>query len=114
MITKEQVVDALKDVVTGNEDYIYEEHYEHCWYTDPETGTPACLVGHVLSKVDPDLLREISRFRRDNEAGWGSVSSGFGVDIDPKASAILAEVQCAQDNGSSWGAALDRALEGWA
>lgn len=51
MITDEQFIKAMHDVVKGREDYVYEfpDGPFSCVYVDSENN-PSCLIGHALMR----------------------------------------------------------------
>lgn len=113
-MTKKIDVDVVLDVLQGivddfGEDYKYTDHYGSCQYVD-HSGEPACILGHVLSRLglptpEPDSL--------ENFIDWNGALSNvrkFRSPFAPKANQALVAVQRIQDGGmdinSTWGAAL--------
>lgn len=69
-----------------------------CKYSTPD-GTPACIIGLALHKIDPDLVPSYS-----NSGPARAVLAGFGLGDEVQAAADAA--QRTQDTGGSWGMAL--------
>lgn len=99
-------------------------HGDECYYTTPE-GKPSCLVGALLAGVAPGVLSKLNTYEwaelyEDGAPQVVSVtdlhserSQVSGVDLDDyftrDALQILYRVQAEQDNGKSWGKAVDLA-----
>ena len=101
-ITDEQFIQAMHDVVQGNEDFVYAPvvEGEDCVYFDKE-GNPSCLIGHALAKcgVEPfDQDRPI----QDNAY---YVLPRYGISAKVTKAAQMA--QQAQDHGETWQEALN-------
>lgn len=69
-----------------------------CKYSTPD-GTPACIIGLALHKIDPDLVPNYS-----NSDPARAVLAAFGLGDEVQAAADAA--QRTQDLGGSWGMAL--------
>ncbi len=91
---------------SDDEDYGYDDYRNgmDCVYSTPE-GAPACIIGHALYKIDPDLVPGY-----DKVADFTSL-----VDSDPRLQGLSSEVvragqraQALQDEGETWGRALER------
>lgn len=70
-----------------------------CKYSTPD-GTPACIIGLALHKIDPDLVPSYS----DPNPPARAVLAPFGV--GPLVRAAADAAQRTQDTGGSWGMAL--------
>lgn len=125
-LTTEQVRAELERIVQEKgADYVYEhvstpldnpiEGSCECFYADPNTGEPSCLVGRVFASLIPDLFEELSR----HEGVWGysraveelyetSVGPLIREYLPPEAAEGLNSAQSAQDAGRTWGTALER------
>lgn len=123
-LTTEQVRAELERIVQEKgADYVYNHVVgldefgvvTECFYVDPETGEPSCLIGHVFASLIPPLFEELRR----HEETWGysraveglyETSSGRLIQeyLPPEAVEGLALAQAAQDAGQSWGVALRR------
>lgn len=121
-LTTEQVRAELERIVQEKgADYVYSHvvrpdefgEFTECFYADPETEGPSCLVGHVFASLIPPLFEELRR----HEEAWGysravddlsetSVGSLIHEYLPPEALEGLALAQAAQDTGQSWGVAL--------
>ena len=130
-LTESAVVEALKEIVLGHEGFVYESPnstYGSCVYSTPE-GTPSCIVGYVFAKLTPVFFAQIAarEYRTDdgysctNEETVGLLlqdeitSLAFrGIERpqmeNDNVVSILAEAQAEQDEGATWGRALERAL----
>lgn len=111
MITEEQFTQAMRDAVAERgEDWVYpqlpnddsdrtDDWHEvgSCIYVHAD-GTPACLIGLALSKIDPALLPT----RAEVEP-----ACNFLVGVVPESVRYAAQAaQNAQDCGEPWGEAL--------
>lgn len=128
-ITDEQFMEALRAVASENPDFSYPEeqwqeegeyglnsvdddwHYSaECVYTHPD-GTPACIIGHVVNKLDPELLQDIAYPYLANAR---SVLPDLFPGLSTTAVAAGAAAQGAQDGGHKWSYALEQAEERYA
>lgn len=109
-ITKPKAKQLLRDVVRGNESYVYrsEDHGDRCVYE--YDGKPSCVVGQVLYRagVSIDVLAELddldySSFMDDDPV---DVLKEAGLTMTKPARNLLVMVQTRQDQGISWGSAL--------
>ena len=118
-ITVEQVIATLEEVVAEKgEDYVYptEAGYGECFYGN-EDGSPSCIVGHVLAKLDPIKYQEFIKFESEENGPFGINENGSSYSFDyPNADEwgsniveILSIAQTHQDNGATWGEALTAA-----
>lgn len=84
-----------------------------CLYVDPETGAPSCIVGHVVSYLDSDLLPEISEWETEATDDTTVFSLAGRLEdrlhFTERALATLTLAQQSQDNGITWGRALEYA-----
>jgi len=116
-ITAEQVIETLRQVVKGQEDFRYHDLYDTdgvggsaCRYV--VAGCVACLVGrvlHILGFTIAELndMDHQSTSRKD----YGSLSIMHSrlpgrVTISAKAVIVLQAAQTEQDANNMWGAAL--------
>lgn len=106
IVTDDEFVAALTDVVKSHPDYVYIDHNIICTYFDPETAKPKCLIGHVFDRFGA----KINKFY--------NTKSAAALDLDkPDAQPFTGDVrfalsdavigaardaQFAQDNGASW------------
>ena len=117
--TYEDVVLTLKEVINGDEDYVYEQTppFEpngepQCSYFDYE-GRPSCLVGHFFAREG--LMTADSPLRRtlegDNATQAISVMTDRGIaEFTEEAANVLWRAQIHQDEGKPWGFALEAAI----
>lgn len=111
-IDEHQAIATLRELVQGNEDFVYEPHDNGlCTYV--HNGQPDCLVGQALHKlgVPLDALERIQDGDTFDPAGIGEVSDDT-FELTPLATSLLAEAQRYQDTGYPWHDALQVA-EGW-
>lgn len=108
-ITTEDFIQAMRDAVAERgADYVYppfenfadDYHNEFgaCQYQTPD-GTPACIVGLALSKIDPNLVPEYGE-----DPGAERFLTGKG--LDPSVAEAAGWAQGIQDDGKTWGEAL--------
>ena len=107
MITLQQMREAIKAAVEERgEDFIYPRDNEDwmingvCRYR-LEDGTPACIVGLAMSKIDPSIVLPEEQDAFDALEGIA----------ETEAQRYANDVQGRQDCGDSWGRAL-RCVEG--
>lgn len=109
-ITKPKAKQLLRDVVHGNESYVYhsEDHGDRCVYE--YDGKPSCVVGHVLYRagVTVEVLAELdalfySALLDDDPV---DMLKEAGLTMTKPARNLLAMMQTRQDHGHSWGSAL--------
>lgn len=110
MITAEQAITALREVVAGNEDYVYQPPVgSMCVYV--HDGKPSCLVAQVLSKLgvgidDLGRLDHKSTDHFDSPVPVTAYRLSDHMPIEDRASGILGYAQSRQDLGETWGEAL--------
>lgn len=106
MITVEQATKALEEIVAEyGEDYIYpgsSNPKQGCIYRD-EYGQPSCIVGHVLSRLEPEAFESISAV--ENPLRLDAIGARRVLDKQILEDA-LNHLQSAQDAGETWGAAF--------
>lgn len=109
MISDEQVLEALKVVVAGREDYRYIDDHSECRYADEKTGKPSCIAGHAVKRLTIDGFK----YLRDVEIDMGSwMISAYReeeVSISMQGLLVLRTAQAVQDGGGTWGEALSAA-----
>jgi hypothetical protein len=127
MITYEQALSTLKELVAERgEDFVYGSADGACIYSTVE-GSPSCGVGYVFAKLDPPMFHAI------HVAEWGEVADinnvhqfpvseieeNLSIEYDTlytrKAGKLLAQFQSAQDQKVPYGLALEDAISeaGW-
>lgn len=130
--TKDAVIAALEEIVKEKgEDYVYPqaEKFLPCVYA--VDGEPSCIVGQVIAKIDPDLLKEVAEFEARTESSFGvtsfnrpddddrgrsfdTVSNEYieypSLDADPEAWNILRIAQSRQDNRQYYGEVVEQAI----
>lgn len=117
-LTDEQVLADLAAVVEGREEYVYLDEREEgsgCVYFDDDFigEPPSCIVGHVLARHGvtlTDLVNAEVEIERHINGSRVVLLTELGLlDISRKAAIALSEAQYAQDDGHTWGYALDQA-----
>jgi len=117
--TYEDVVLTLKEIINGDEDYVYEQTPPFDWDGDPQCsyfdyeGRPSCLVGHFFAREG--LLTADSPLRRDLEGDNATqaicVMAHRGIaEFTEEAANVLWRAQIHQDEGKPWGYALEAAI----
>lgn len=117
--TYEDVVLTLKEIINGEEDYVYEQTPPFDPWADPQCsyfdyeGRPSCLVGHFFARTG--LLTADSPLRRtlegDNATQAISVMADRGIaEFTEEAANVLWRAQIHQDEGKPWGFALEAAI----
>jgi len=117
-LTPKKTLKLLEDIVKGRENYIYssgrvdEDEYGeesedgNCYYAN-EDGSPSCIVGHVLSRFDPNLFTQVVELEQSIIIGIVDVSKNIpDFPVTVEALRVLKMVQDSQDNGAQWGSAL--------
>jgi len=111
-LTREAVTAAIEKVVAEKgADYVYDREHGGCTYSEqtPEGVVPSCIVGHVIAKMDPELFQRVAEY--ESETGgfwWTGVDIRIpGIEQDSAVKYALREAQDAQDDGDTWGEALE-------
>lgn len=120
-IDRESFTRAMEEIVKGNEDYVYEkpsipsEHALYdpewgedpvsaCFYRDPNTNQPSCLIGRVLDKLGVEYQEQW-----ENKPAFVVldllVGARYTEDIGLEEAASRAQQY--QDLGHTWGRALE-------
>lgn len=118
-ITAQTVLDTLRSVVEGREDYKYRATNAQCSYS--LNGEPRCIVGHVISILDPEAFEAFAQQEAESGTSWpirlSSLEYAAGDDTltltwgDEDNINILVAAQSRQDTGSTWGEAVKAAEE---
>lgn len=102
--TYQQVKESLrKAVITNGADYVFDEDMS-CQYF--EQGEPACIVGHVFADAGVSEA-DLGAY---NATDVDTARSAIGATMEPEASVALTIAQIFQDEGASWGSAVDAAV----
>lgn len=117
-LTRAAVADALdKLIIERGEDFVYsQDELGNCFYTH-EDGEPACLVGALIAKLDPQAFETLKTLEPVQDDGngmlhrdpFGSVNrlieNGY-IDVEsPQLRKALVSLQAHQDTGGTWGTA---------
>lgn len=116
--TVEQLTAAMREAVAergadfvypkGQAGWTYNQYgVSLCRYVRSDVEEPACLIGVVLHKLGVSL-GQLSGFEGDNSY---AVVPALFPDSPLFLERALAAAQSAQDNGRTWGVALQRFLE---
>ncbi|QIN93710.1 hypothetical protein QDW23_gp51 [Microbacterium phage Stromboli] len=134
-LTKEAVAEAIDQLVQERgQDYVYPtEEVGGCYYSF-EDGTPACLVGAVVAKLDPEAFQKLVEIEAPFDDGNGGVfrykagtvgtvvahpspalvdgelvgGSRTGLVVEDRDLFLaLRDAQSTQDQGHSWGKARE-------
>jgi hypothetical protein len=112
-VTADAVTETLKRIVEEKgEDYIYQPFTGgQCYYADPVSGEPSCIVGHLLEELDSDGFRAV-REREHFNGTFDAIEAveEAGLDVPGYVREALQIAQNTQDNCYSWGEAFDRYL----
>ena len=113
VIKYDEVVDMLKAIVAGKEDFVYERVESVCLYwTNGEDGTrdASCLVGHVFQALG--VLSDLPLWYQNSDANVtvGVLKQKGVINFTRKARALLMAAQGRQDEGTPWGEAVQEAL----
>ena len=123
MFSREKIIEAMRAVVAEKgSDYVYPESEKDggtCQYA--HKGTPSCIVGHLIHRLDPEAFAHLAVVEADHgsepalglvyiypngETAEGSYSylkeRLWPEDLD----IAIQEAQSAQDFGKTWGDAL--------
>ena len=111
--TLEDVLNAAREVVAEKgEDYVYSGPGGSCVYAN-EDGTPSCLVGHVIHRLDPNVFKHLAEkeFVDDTTAAeLLTVEEYVPYEFwDMEAERAMNTAQEHQDDGVPWGTALKAA-----
>lgn len=101
--TNEEIIAAARAAVRQKgADYVYlKDAAGNCYYAN-EDGSPSCIVGFVLSALDPDLFQRVAE--KDNDTTFIQIE---GLDdFTPEQRYVLQRAQADQDFGDTWGEAL--------
>lgn len=106
MITEEEFTAAMEAAVAERgEDFVYpdewrDEYSEACRYSLPD-GTPACIIGLALHKINPALVPTY-----DNTERALDVFEAIG-DVPQNVALAAQRAQSQQDADKTWGVALE-------
>lgn len=103
----EAISKTIHEVVAEyGEDYVYRspEANSQCVYA--VGGSPSCLVGHVIARLDPESFKAISESELNTRSVYSLVGEFGGFQVSDLAVSALAAAQTEQDLGFEWGQAL--------
>lgn len=103
MITADDAIRGLREVVRGHEDALYVRPGPRCVYAFE--GKPSCLVGCVLHHLGWTLDR-LSRLDEESFSGAGAIPMYYPDDIEEDAASVFSAAQTIQDCDGTWGDAL--------
>lgn len=118
-LSVEETIAKLEAIVAKyGEDYVYQlptyedesGELESCMYSNQD-GTPSCIVGHVLKEVSPKYFKSV------HEREWEQLDSnavynlsGIYQYFEERAVNLLSNVQFDQDDGVTWGEAVEESV----
>lgn len=115
-ITLDEAKDLLaRAVEEKGSTYVYEQVVNdlgdsQCLYFNPATRAPSCIVGHVLAykgvTYDDMFANDVNTF-----ASVATLADTEFIKVDNKTQALLSIAQGEQDQGQTWGNAVQEALE---
>lgn len=118
MITVQEVLDTLAEVVKGREEFIYSPGVSGvCHYANSD-GTASCLAGQVIARLAPETFQEVVAFETQLD-GVSFAVDGLDIgdpyrdpkmpvlDAEPDVFLVLRAAQRTQDNGYTWGEAYE-------
>lgn len=76
-----------------------------CYYAHAD-GSPGCIVGHFVHKLNPDFDLKGYEF-----SGVPSILHYAGIKVTGDAMQFLGDVQAYQDGGSTWKDAVEKAIQ---
>lgn len=84
-----------------------------CYYLDPITRQPSCLIGHVLVRLGTpvELIAQVESMSPDGEYqdSWAEEMTFGRFDLSVRK--VMRSAQSRQDHGRTWGDALRAAKE---
>lgn len=115
MLTYDDVVRALKEVVAERSEYF--EYHGKCTYS-PQPGSDlpyGCAVGGVIQKLDPEAFAEIVNYeeRCGGSFSWSQANlraNNIDIDTTPAIDTLLFAFQAQQDCGIPYGAIAKKLL----
>ena len=114
MITLEDAKRALHEAVEEKgADYVYPRAGLTCTYAEAD-GSPSCIVGHVLYKLDPKVYEAVALIESTEESfSVGEIETTIDKDVfaDRDVIHFLGAAQARQDHGATWGEAEATALD---
>lgn len=115
-ISADGLIDLLKGVVSGKEDFVYSKFGGVCLYVNPtEVGEPVpdCGIGHLFHRAGVSLeeLRDRWEMQSASVVAWKVLDITEGDEYEiAEALYILDTFQSLQDDGLTWGGSLERAI----
>jgi hypothetical protein len=109
---KEAISSARKVIDDFGPNYVYTPiAHNRCNYYHSVKNEPSCLVGHIFYRngMGREVLTKLDCLA---ESFVGSEEFEEIISLRPKVSKFLSSLQEFQDEGVSWGTALEMALEG--
>jgi hypothetical protein len=115
-IDRDQAINLLKQVVEGNEEFMYQTPAEKggpCLYV--YEGEPSCGIGKALALagVSIELLKEIDERGRamSIHSLYEKGTEKYGFRLTASADLVFTRFQRMQDGGFSWGSCLEQAVK---
>src|SRR5690242_5783121 len=112
-LTIKQVTETIREIVKGNEDFVYDPQEDptggsYCVYSTPD-GAPSCIVGHVINRLAPEDFKTIHGCEWYEDGGFATNLSASGYnyseDFETNTSLqhALRQAQIVQDSAGTWG-----------
>lgn len=82
---------------------------QRCVYSNQD-GSPSCLIGQALYLIDPELMPSFDESLEEDASASTVLRARLGLgedDLTPTWVRAAQAAQSAQDDGASWGVALD-------
>lgn len=131
-LTKAAVAEAIDQLVQERgPDYVYPTAEAGGCYYSFEDGTPGCLVGAVIAKLDPAAFDQLVTYEAPLDDGNGGISrrkagsvwsiirepntTGLGLvvgEADRSVRDALRAAQSTQDTGGTWEQAREAFIQG--
>lgn len=109
-LTDDELIRLLRETVKGREDFVYQSpNGSGCFYRNPD-GQLGCIFGHALADYG------VSEAAGESSEMYADASGGKPIDwilendcplVSSEVRGAAATAQGRQDEGSSWGDALD-------
>lgn len=115
-LTYEKAKKILLDMAADRPDYVYpkvrvnpaDTTAQSCAYFDPQTHEPSCIVGHVMAAIG--ITRHDLAVHENVDMTIFTLARERHLEMDFAAKSLLMRAQGSQDDGVTWGQAVDDAI----